>query len=385
MRHAYVLATCLSNVCRELDVDIVRGWNIDQEYTWAKTGHFKIAARSCDLVTEPKLVKLLKLNKKNIGYTDEQLQDAVDIAKAKSEGFIPLADVPDLWWRYKRFKTEGSNHFADMDEANNAVENGKDLLTLCKQDSFIDIKKWIGFYQQLDAVDPKTKIDRITKEEVPAPREGAVPFRVWQMYTQMVNSVKAKKIDEFICAGGTLTHYVGDACQPLHVSYLHAGIPGHETTVHGDYEDKLIDANMTDIFEKINALDNTVKASELVTGGKAAARLVIELMRATHKTLPPMDIINAFDGNTGRGKYERAWKILGTSTIKVIANGAHVMAVLWQSAWIEGGGKNIAQNKIAAVKQPDLQALYKNFKFVQSFTLTQPKFELALNEDSRTL
>ena len=95
------------------------------------------------------------------------------------------------------------------------------------------------------------------------------------MYTQMVNSVKAKKIDEFICAGGTLTHYVGDACQPLHVSYLHAGIPGHETNVHGDYEDKLIDANIQKIrFDKGQnsvTIDNQLYAAQMhITRGSFA-------------------------------------------------------------------------------------------------------------------
>ncbi len=50
-------------------------------------------------------------------------------------------------------------------------------------------------------------------------RLGGVPFRVWQMYDAMVDSLKRGKIDEFICAGGCMSHYVGDACQPLDMSY----------------------------------------------------------------------------------------------------------------------------------------------------------------------
>lgn len=48
----YSLSTCLSNICRELDVEVVRGWNIDHDYSWGKTGHYKIAARACDIVTK---------------------------------------------------------------------------------------------------------------------------------------------------------------------------------------------------------------------------------------------------------------------------------------------------------------------------------------------
>jgi len=34
----YSLSTCLSNVCRELDVELVRGWNTDTDFSWGKTG-----------------------------------------------------------------------------------------------------------------------------------------------------------------------------------------------------------------------------------------------------------------------------------------------------------------------------------------------------------
>src|SRR5262245_23249856 len=45
-RSSYALATCLSNVCRELEVDLVRGWNVDSPYTWGKVGHYTVAARA---------------------------------------------------------------------------------------------------------------------------------------------------------------------------------------------------------------------------------------------------------------------------------------------------------------------------------------------------
>jgi hypothetical protein len=270
-----------------------------------------------------------------------------------------------------------------MDESNPKVMNGKDLLTLSKDAAFIDIGKWIDFYQQMDEVSPKTKIDPDTKEEVPAPRAGSLPFRVWQLYTQMVRSLQAGKVDEFLVAGGTMTHYVGDACQPLHVSYLHAGIPGKETNVHGEYEDKMITANRQKLFAGVNALNNAVKDSQLITGGHAAAQFVIGLMQKTFDTLPPMDIITEFGKISGRGKYDAAWKVLGARTIKVIASGSNAMAVLWQSAWIEGGGPAISPSKYAGIDTGDLQALYEDYHFVQSFNITDAGFPDALEQDTR--
>lgn len=374
-KHGYGLATCLSNVCNLLDVDIVRGWNLDQDYTWGKTGHFKIAARACDLASDEELGGLLQANKANIGYSDEQLKDKNSIAKAKSAEFIPLADVPDLWWRYKRFSTEGSNHFADMDEKDNRVMKGKTLLELCADEGNLDIKFWLSFYKQMDEVNPKSKVDRGSGEEKPDPRMGALPFRVWQMYEQMVRSLAQGSVAEFICAGGTMSHYVGDACQPLHVSYLHAGIPGQESKVHSDYEDVLVDRNAANLFQRVNAVEKKVLKGDLIRGGKAAAKLVIELMRSTHQNLPPMKIIETFDNNAGKGKYERAWETLGEGTVKNVANGCYHMAVLWQSAWVEGGGKAVGKNQLGAIDHQDLIELYSNYHFVQSYRLDDPKFQ----------
>ena len=36
---------------------------------------------------------------------------------------------------------------------------------------------------------------------------------------------KRGEVEKFVCAAGILSHYVGDACQPLHISYLFNGDP----------------------------------------------------------------------------------------------------------------------------------------------------------------
>ena len=43
---SYALATLLSKVCALLEVDLVRGWNVDQPDTWGALGHFSIANSS---------------------------------------------------------------------------------------------------------------------------------------------------------------------------------------------------------------------------------------------------------------------------------------------------------------------------------------------------
>ena len=67
-----------------------------------------------------------------------------------SQDFVHLADVPDFFWKHgqqgfsRHF--EGPNHFADMDQPG---PNGKTLLDLCQDPTFIDPHKWSNFYDSV--------------------------------------------------------------------------------------------------------------------------------------------------------------------------------------------------------------------------------------------
>ena len=366
----FALATGLGNVRRILDVDLVRGWNLDQPYTWGKTGHFKIGFRAADLVSNKKLAKLLSANQVSLGYSDQKLLDGNVVAGTFTHDFVPLADVADIIWRTTRPNDE-SNHFSDIDETHPQVHGGKSLLELSlADDDNIDLDVWLDFDQRMDAVKPNFKRNKQTGVLEPDPREGALPFRVWQMYQQMIRSLSNGKLDEFLVAGGTMAHYVGDACQPLHISFLHHGADPSESGVHSDYETALIDKKQEDLFKGVNAIKTKVAAAELIgPEGKAAAKRVLELMKEISDRLSPTDILNVWRREKGRGKYDRMWTALGPKTILNIAAGSHVMAILWQSAWKHGGGDSIALTKLGKIQPGKLQTLYSRKTFVQSFHL----------------
>src|SRR5262249_24786943 len=144
---------------------------------------------------------------------------------------------------------EGGNHFADMDQEG---EDGKTLLELTEDDSYIDPDKWQAYYNGIT--------DILSGERIAEKRRGLLPFRVWQIFDGMCDFVEAGQEAKFVCAAGVLTHYIGDACQPLHISYLHDGDPNDPVThtfskgkkagqreerpkgqgVHSAYEDKMI-------------------------------------------------------------------------------------------------------------------------------------------------
>lgn len=373
----YALAANLTTACVELDVDVVRGWNIDNDYTWGKTGHFKIAAKACELVTGTKLRKLLMANQKNIGYVDSDLlaktvvNGAFNVAKNE---FVPLSDVADIIWRTTR-RADAANHFADMDESHEQVEGGRTLLEICMADpSKIDIDFWLDYFKQLDNVNPNVENGRTKK------RTGALPFRVWQMYNQMVASVSAGDLAEFICAGGTMAHYVGDACQPLHVSHLHHGRNADEEKVHSVYEANMLDRKtvMPQVFNGINDVAEKVKSADLIgpTGFEAAQR-VVELMDFTFQNLPPVEVCDSYTNNDG--DTAAMWDELGERTIVNMAEGCRVMAILWQSAWKAGGGNSqFTSAEMKEIDRDDLKTLYNDKTFVPSFSMRDAKFKALL-------
>jgi hypothetical protein len=382
---SFALATNLSHICRELEVDIVRDWNLDIDFTWGKKGHFKIGYGAYLVVRNPNLQKLLKNNASNIGISDENLISGNVTPGMFTEEFVPMADVADMYWRTKR-KKDSSNHFADMDDQHPDVFENKSLLDLSFDSSgnvdmsFLHIDNWLDFYGKLD--DKKPEKDSAGKIR---PRLGGLPFRVWQMYNEMVNILKSNdpneiKIQKFVCAGGTLSHYVGDACQPLHISSLHDGYhDGRGKDVHSAYETKMLDTYIkkdgSNFLSETNDLILTLTPSELFTGGKNAAKIVLELMWKTYHLIPPKEIVDVFIQNRSvKDLYEK----FGEKTKETIANGIHTMGVIWESAWIEGGGDVIGNDFLGKINQEDLMQWYKKIDFVPSYRLNDPKLKVSI-------
>lgn len=370
MSYNYSLSTNLSNVLRELDVELVRGWNTDTDYSWGKTGHYKIAALACDIVTNPKLKKLLQANKENISFTDDSLL-AGELANVKWEAdFIPLADVPDIIWRMTR-KTDDANHFADMDEREPSVIQGQTLLEYCTDPSKIDTDVWNNYYEQMEAIDPHKKADK----------RGALPFRVWQAYKAMVEALRAGKLDEYIMIGGTVSHYLGDACQPLHVSYLHHGHPDKpdEKKVHTVYETTMLDKYMGELISGVNQKLSTGQAYQHYQGGKEAAQAVIKLMgNITKNILGPEEVIRVYNENS-RGRVKNMWEKLGAKTIDCVAAGSYNLALFWESAWAEGkGDTKFTEAQLHEIDKEQLKKLYNDKTKFPSYRLRDPAFKTVL-------
>jgi len=211
--YPFVLATSLGTACRLLDVDLVRGWNLDQDYTWGKVGHFAIGSKLLAALDGRKEYRNLRLflqaNEERITFKAPEVTRKLEEVTGLGD-FVRLADVADLVWKGKqpgitRSPYENPCHYADLD-----LPCGKETL----MDLPLDQGKWDQFY---------------TKAHTAKNKRGCLPFRVGQLYDAMVRAVTGHHREEFLTIVGVLTHYVGDAAMPLHGSRHSRGDDTPET------------------------------------------------------------------------------------------------------------------------------------------------------------
>jgi len=389
LSHPFALATSLSTALQQLDLDLVRDINLDQEYIWGWVGHYAIGGALPVAIELLKVPQLKKFVDKNLDLLTISPDDALGndprvLDKGASDpdhpNFVPLADVPDNVWKSNvnfyevkgddgkkhrkpgpgsRGQADNPNHFADMDlpykEFKTFLEfNLQNLATNPNP------KDWLDYYDSV-----KSRYEEWAKKLgttfKPYSHWGALPFRVWQLFDAMVDAVKAKDQDGFLCAAGALIHYVGDACQPLHTSYLSQGDPDRVVNrpkssgkkleadgVHSGYEDDMV--NYGYLSQNLTAkLEAEIKRQEKhktehienMANGSDAAKAVIKLVAATHKTIEPREIVDKWVELIGTSKADRndaMWEQCGDRTVECMARGTRCLAKVWQSAWSVGQG-----------------------------------------------
>jgi len=425
----FALATALSTALERLNLDLVRDLNADDELIWGWVGHYVIGntlPATIKLLTAPAVQSLGKFLTKHMALLSMNPNDALDndpraIAKGPDgqpklgdPQFVPLADVPDNVWKSNvnffqlqgddgkphrhpgpgsRGQFDNPNHFADVDLPYKGFETFVEFV-LSNVKANLEPAVWIDYYK---AVTPRFDAWAVALGKEPRPKShwGALPFRVWQLYKAMRDAAQAGDAALFLCAGGVLIHYVGDACQPLHTSYLSQGDPDdlidrprsegqkmRADGVHSGYEDDMISYGFQEeeLFDSIEqeikrqAKDPSEKLVALKTG-KDAAELIVRLAQKTHATIQPRDIVDAWVELKPLKKSDRTaamWERFGTLTVQCMARGSRCLAHLWAEAWVRGqGDKNIGS--AAKVTKQAIRNLYQDPQVLKSVSLDKYK------------
>ena len=361
----FALASSLSNICRELNVTLVRDWNSGLPEYWGDVGHYTIGFFACDKLSG-KIGKLMKANQENVSYPTDTITSRKGIKLRGPDGFVRLADVPDRIWKIPGGKAargnfENPNHFADMDQQlPDSPNKGKTLLELCDDPVNVDPDVWMNYYT------------RVKDSE-----KGLLPFRVWQFFDEMVDAALQQDVKRFVCAAGIVAHYVGDSCQPLHISFLYNGEPMVDADgkkfkrgqgVHEAYETAMLSKHSVELLDLLKTeLARDVAGPKSPSSGKQAAVAVVGLMKRTFKAIKPVDIIDAF-------VQERdLWELFRDQTVAVIADGVRTLAAIWRGAWNKGKGNQMDNSQLVTVQTKALMKLYEDIRFVPSLRLKDIK------------
>ncbi|WP_428339106.1 hypothetical protein [Mycobacterium sp.] len=371
----FSLATSMAVILRELNLDLVSGPAAQRLQYWGPVGHFKIGQQACFLVSEQAVQKFFIANINNLSFsTDTQLKQATHL---QATDFVPLSDVPDVVWKtnINRAKPqvaramENWNHYADVDLPG---ADGQTLIANYQADEdSLNHSNWLSFYR--DAPMPSASTTRSNNQ-------GALPFRVWQIFAQMLTFAENGDGARFLTAAGCLAHYIGDACQPLHSSQHSDGLDGATTGVHATYEDNMVDvyadAIAAGIGDAVKSLDFTPRA---IHSPRDAAKAAMDLMIFAHTTLPPETICQTYnDARPGGGKsatkaaavLDALWSNCGQQTIDVIAAGAVTLGVLWSAAWDRSGASPDSAWLTTVFDGPtDLMPIYEDKDFLRSVHL----------------
>ena len=410
-RTTFSVATSLSNVCKLLDVELVVAGADTVSGTWGAVGHYTIGALAIAQVKNATLKAFLHANADRMSLAVDHITGDLKNQDLLESGFVPLADVPDIVWKnfpsphlnshgedigvkggrdttQAGMRSTGPEHPTHHCDADRPFASHNTLPEACiANKKLITAAKWNEYFDAFP-------------EAVNEFHRGILPFRVWQIFERM-KDYAANDPAKFIAAAGVLSHYVGDASQPLHGSTMSNGItdekpdvprdsqrkdthhPGHKLPafrgegVHEAYETQMINSAMKK-GKLFPAIENNLGADHnmaLVHTGKDAAKATLTLMRDVAGILPPRDIIDVYEQTLADGTMHTTalWAGTGTQTGQIMALGIRTLAMLWDAAWAAGRGhRNAGQ-----LTKESLRALYEDTNFLKSVAVNGIEHEVA--------
>jgi hypothetical protein len=150
-------------------------------------------------------------------------------------------------------------------------------------------------------------------------------------------------------------------------SYVGAG-------VHSTYESKMVDKKWREIVDGVaSEIDAMPEPLAAIEDGKGAAEATVELMDRAAARLPPTKLIETYvsaGGKPNNATIEALWHDWGDATIKTMADGARVLAWIWECTWKQGNGDALPPDALIALELKKLQQVYtEDDTFVPSLDL----------------
>ena len=220
---------------------------------------------------------------------------------------------PDLW-RTDDNPTEAPNHFLDMD-------------AFGKAPPFAEI--------------PRDEAEHLRRNGKEAVEKGRVPWRVGELYRQLVDAFRAKDSRRALTAAATLGHYVADSHVPLHAVVNYDGRDTGQPGVHGRWEAGMVERFERQILARVRpgppraAGDPALMTFDALMESFGEAPAVLESDRAC---AGPADLATtAPDDRYDDRYYTCFYEREGDRLVARMSRAIDAVGLVWREAWQEAG------------------------------------------------
>lgn len=179
-------------------------------------------------------------------------------------------------------------------------------------------------------------------------QNGTAPWRIQQLYDLAVGALKANQAVQALQMAGTMSHYVGDLSQPLHVTKNYDGQETGDPGIHSYFES----TNIAKADQAQLVADVTAAAQRLLADPRFVAAVSVQPLEAgfseVWRSYPFAATVIRNDQQLGRtAAGARAQLALAVDRL---ADGAATLAVILGRLWTEAG--NPAAAVTASVPTP---------------------------------
>jgi hypothetical protein len=297
-------------------------------FAWGHTGHEKLAEVATTLTT--------------YGH---------DFWQANMKTMGVLANVPDVVWKAKAtYQLEKGTHFFQPDSY------------------FSDPSQFSQFPR--DYATAAAKYTSTALDET-----GTATWRAQQLYTLAVAAFKSGDFQSGIEYAGTMSHYIGDLSQPLHVTKNYDGQETNDKGIHGYFETE----NIQTVDEATLVAAITQQASAMLSDKnfvqQSAGKVIDTVFNEVSRAYSFKDAVINNDLKLGRsGAGSAAQLKLAESRM---GDGAATLAIVLSRMWNEAGNPQpqaVTLNATPTWVRPDYSQL-------QSLIAGPNQRELAVEDD----
>ncbi len=167
-------------------------------------------------------------------------------------------------------------------------------------------------------------------------KNGFAPWRIQQLYSLALESLKAERFARAIELAGTMSHYIGDLSQPLHVTEFYDGEQEADEGIHMFFETTILNNQDKEklMVEVVDVAQALLQDPEFVAsaGGAQAVDMAFREMERAYPFNKRILNIDRVSGRTGNGPARQL--VVAKARL---ADGIATLALIYTRLWQEGG------------------------------------------------